>query len=159
MAEELEAALEGLKKLVGATDLDLDADHGRWQFYQRALADPRCLALLGEAARAEDDPALASALVVQLLEIVPDAQRDRLVAGLSPGNAEFAANRLVELRVFENVISDSLPGDDFGRQLSDWSNWLQLRIAERVDNPAYLEALQRGGRTKRIRGVAAANRR
>ncbi|MFI2608896.1 hypothetical protein [Kitasatospora sp. NPDC018619] len=65
---------------------------------------------------------------------------------------DFSARRLREWTVLRAVASDEPWGTE---ALLAASNWLQLRSAEESSSATALAALAEGGRTRRIRTVAA----
>ncbi|MBD7982544.1 hypothetical protein [Oerskovia merdavium] len=143
---------------------DLADEHVRWALYDQALG--RGLHDLVAAAVAEDDDqVMASGVVVAALERVPSVDRERWVALTSEWTvADFVARRAAELEILESVsgavaaVGDGLRRADEGLGVDGWSDWLQLRAASSATRADVLDALAGGGRTRRIRHVAATTR-
>jgi len=143
---------------------DLADEHVRWVLYNQALG--RGLHDLVAAAVAEDDDqVMASGVVVAALERVPSVDRERWVALTSEWTvADFVARRAAELEILESVsgavaaVGDGLRRADEGLGVDGWSDWLQLRAASSATRADVLDALAGGGRTRRIRHVAATTR-
>ncbi|GLY54036.1 hypothetical protein [Lentzea sp. NBRC 102530] len=117
-----------------------DAD--RWQFYE-ALLDS--LDLLHAALAREPDAVLRTSVVLRVLELVEDHTR---WLDLVPGD-EYELRRSREVGLLRRTASL-----DVGA-LPEWSDWLQLRLAE-AGTREVLTALAAGGRTRRSRRTAAA---
>lgn len=143
-----------LAALVGADGHGLDDGHARWRVYEQAAESPGTRALLHRCVAAEDDPVLASAVVVHVLGRVPRSERGAWVDALPEEAAEFPRKRAAELGTLADAVAGDLPADQVSANLPDWSDWLQLRAAEQVRDPRILEHLEIDGRTKRIRRIA-----
>ncbi|WP_146165571.1 hypothetical protein [Murinocardiopsis flavida] len=152
------AAVVRLQRLVGVEGSDLGSDHGRWQVYRQAIERPEAFGLLHECVAGEDDPALASSVVVGVLGRVDRSERDAWVGALPPEFADFARRRAEEWGVLEDVLSGDYPGERVEEDSPNWSDWLQLKIVEESADPRVLGHLTTGGRTKRIRRLARESR-
>lgn len=131
-----------------------DPGHDRWALYRRAASAPTAWPLLLRAVRWETDPALASAVVVLMLEKVPGAERKSWVSALAPTARPFSLVRLRELAVYERLCAGVVP-EDFGPDdIEGWSDWLQRRAALGLDEERVLTLLARTGRTKKARRTA-----
>ncbi|WP_329033029.1 hypothetical protein OIE71_10440 [Streptomyces sp. NBC_01725] len=145
-------------RLIEALRIDAvdDSDeHARWHVYRAAVTDQAALDLLREALRAERDPALVSAVVVLLLERVDGSQHSEWIGILSDEHRQFANRRSAELGTLEGVTSGSISVATVCDSLDQWSDWLQLKIAESSRVLGILTCLSRDGRTKRIRRIAS----
>ncbi|WKE69392.1 hypothetical protein [Streptomyces sp. WP-1] len=108
-----------------------------------------------ELVEQEPDDAIASSLVVNIMEIVPDSRRMQYVAALPPGrDREYAATRARELSILDKLSTESGASNDVEFDAQSWSTWLQLRAADSARNETLLEALRAAGATKRIRAAA-----
>ncbi|MEU6059874.1 hypothetical protein [Streptomyces sp. NPDC047097] len=149
---ELRQALRDLAQELG-TPLPPGPDdgHARWELYRAALRSETARPLLPAAVRAEPDGALASGVIGEALERLPRPERDTWVAALPPAVRAFSERRARELATLEDLRAGTpvqVP------DVSDWSDWLQLRAATEVRHPEVLSALAASGRTKRIRRTA-----
>lgn len=66
----------------------------------------------------------------------------------------YARGRVAELETVDELCSGGFPHDQVAGSLETWSNWLQLRITEFVEDTAVLRILADQGRTKRVRRQA-----
>ncbi|XVV07516.1 hypothetical protein ACQPW3_19900 [Actinosynnema sp. CA-248983] len=152
---ELTAALADLARSVGADTVPTTDHHDRWALYHRALSVPEALAVLRRCAALEPDGAVAEAVVVAALERVDRAERGRWVDLLDDVHRPYAARRMAELALLEDITTGALSTVD---DVDDWSDWLQLRAAATAPASPILDALAERGRTKRIRRQAAERR-
>ncbi|MBE7701766.1 hypothetical protein H9623_15845 [Oerskovia sp. Sa1BUA8] len=143
---------------------DLADEHARWALYQKALQHG-ALEPLFRAVADDSDHVMAGGAVVVALELVPPVERARWVGLTSDWTvANFVARRAAELAILESVSGAVAASGGELRSLGDgldvecWSDWLQLRAASSATRADVLDALAGGGRTRRIRYAAAANR-
>ncbi|MFD4671700.1 hypothetical protein ACFWNN_18335 [Lentzea sp. NPDC058450] len=122
---------------------DLTSEHGRWELYQVSFGS---LDLLYPALAREPDTALLTSVLLHVLERTDDHAR-----WLELAPDEYAVRRSREIGVLRRAAD--LLSAEF--DLAGWSDWLQLRLAQ-VPSRDLLTALAEGGRTKRIRRIAAA---
>ncbi|MFF4030439.1 hypothetical protein ACFYZ2_11785 [Streptomyces sviceus] len=124
-------ALRQLARAVGRPEDDASfADgHDRWSLYRAALDTSAALPPLFEAVSLEPDGPLASAVVGEVLERVPEDERERWVRILPP------ADSVAEL-------------------IDGWSDWLQGRAVHVTADQDVLSVVSRRGRTRRIRQAA-----
>ncbi|MFE7553473.1 hypothetical protein [Streptomyces gardneri] len=153
--QELRDAVRGLEGLVGTVVSDMTDSHARWELYRASLASDDARPFLLAAVVAEPDGVLASAVVGEVLELVPRADRQSWVGALAPAVRAFSERRARELGILEDLRSGAeVP--TFGPELlGGWSDWLQLRIVAEVPDAPVLRILAESGRTKRIRRAAA----
>ncbi|MER6474921.1 hypothetical protein [Streptomyces filamentosus] len=144
-----------METLTGWRVSEVTDGHARWELYQAALASDTARPALLAAITREPDGALASGVVGAVLERVPRAERGAWVEALAPAARAFCARRADELEVLEHLRAGSLAPEPDPALVEGWSDWLQLRIAAEVSDPAVLRALAEAGRTKRIRRAAA----
>lgn len=131
-------------------------DHFRWALYLGAAEEQNRWQLLLEAAHLEPDPSMALSLVLRMLEKVPADCRASWTSSLSVReNKEYASRRAAELEIFESILAGDFEIKEMEDVPHDWSDWLQLKLAELCDGEAVLEHLSEHGRTKRIRRLAA----
>ncbi|MFE0025024.1 hypothetical protein [Amycolatopsis sp. NPDC059021] len=154
MNERLLAALNDLAGLAGVPATALGDGHARWTIYHACLDLPGAAGALRECAALEPDHAVASALVVAMLERVPRAERAQWVALLAPAVREYADGRRSELEVLDDIRDGALPAKVAREHLGEWSDWLQRRIGGTAADPEILRLLAERGRTKRIRHLA-----
>ncbi|MFD4644365.1 hypothetical protein ACFWN2_44155 [Lentzea sp. NPDC058436] len=95
----------------------------------------------------EPDTALRTSVLLLVLERVDDHAR-WLELAPDDTHARRRSREIGLLRRAEHLTQGEI-------DLPAWSDWLQLRLAE-VPSPELLTALADGGRTKRIRRLAAA---
>jgi len=149
----MQELLVSLAARVGVTVTDVRDEHDRWRVYAPAVNSEDCADLLLEAVGLEPDPNVALSVVLRKLEVVPQADRQRWVDGLTGDiQRQFAARRAAELQVLETrpLASSLRAGIE-----QEWSDWLQLRLAESSPEHNVTYWLSRAGRTKRIRRTAA----
>jgi hypothetical protein len=145
--------LVSLAARVCVTVTDVRDEHDRWRVYARAVDADGCADLLLEAVALEPDPNVALSVVLRKLEVVPLADRQRWIDGLTGEiQRQFAARRAAELQVLETrpLTPPLREGIDH-----EWSDWLQLRLAESSPERDVISWLSQAGRTKRIRRTAA----
>ncbi|MEU8607680.1 hypothetical protein AB0C29_06735 [Actinoplanes sp. NPDC048791] len=149
----MQELLVSLAARVGVTVTDVQDEHDRWQVYAQAVNSDDCADLLLEAVGLEPDLNVALSVVLRKLEVVPQADRQRWVDGLTGDiQRQFAARRAAELPVLET--RPLAPSLQKGIE-QEWSDWLQLRLAESSPERDVISRLSRTGRTKRIRRTAA----
>lgn len=145
-----EERLRDLAARVGADPPDPADEHARWALYARAAPVEEARPDLLWLVEREPDGALASAVVVRLLESVPQDLRPRCVAALPPGRTrEYARVRARELAILEDLAAGAEVPD-----VGEWTPWLQLRAAAAARHRGVLEALAATGATRRIRHTA-----
>jgi hypothetical protein len=150
-----EGAVVQLAVLAGVEPRQAVADgYTRWRLYEESLRHLDRRSLVLEAVRTEDDGPLAAATVVQALERASDAERATWVGALPVGKErDFAARRAREFAQLAEIMG----GDGAAAReedVRDWSQWLQLRLAEQVTSKRVLELLAEHGMTRRIRHLA-----
>ncbi|NML53437.1 hypothetical protein HHL19_06875 [Streptomyces sp. R302] len=155
VSPELRAAVRRLETLTGQRVSGTADGHARWELYRAALASDAARPALLTAVTAEADGALASAVVGEVLERVPRAERGAWVDALAPAVRAFCARRTDELGILEDLRAGTRVPELGPGLVEGWSDWLQLRITAEVSDPAVLRALAESGRTKRIRRTAA----
>ena len=82
-------------------------------------------------------------------------ERRSWVARLPAEVQGYARGRVAELETVDKLCSGEFPHDQVTDALDNWSDWLQLRITEFVEDTAVLRILADQGRTKRVRKQAA----
>lgn len=154
LREEFAVLLTKLVAAVGEAP-DLHADYGRWQLYRAAAADACLQEVLLEIVEEEPDRALARAVVVYMLEEVSTDQHASWLERLREDERVLATRRSVELQVLRRARDEPLELTEVNAELDGWTDWLQLRIAQYVEDDACALIEQRG-RTSRIRRLAKA---
>ena len=145
--------LVSLAVQVGVTMTDVQDEHDRWRVYAPAVDADGCADLLLEAVALEPDPSVALSVVLRKLEMVAQDGRQRWVDGLTGDmQRQFAARRAAELQVLETRPLAPSRREGIERE---WSDWLQLRLAESSPERDVISRLSSAGRTKRIRRTAA----
>nr|WP_202477997.1 hypothetical protein [Streptomyces sp. SID5470] len=149
-------ALRHLARAVGRPEDDASfADgHDRWSLYRAALDTSAALPLLFEAVSLEPDGPLASGVVGEVLERVPEDERERWVGILPPAVRDFSARRARDLGVLESLQRGAVPADSVADLIDGWSDWLQGRAVHVTADQDVLRVVSRRGRTKRIRQAA-----
>ncbi len=156
MPSSLRGIIHEIEGKLGNQAIDLADEHARWSLYVRAAEVDRCWQDLREVVALEEDPAVASSLVLRMLERVSAEDREgwsRLL--LVEKDREFALRRARELNFLEAALSGSPQGERGDLQFETWSPWLQLRLAESSEDRDILALLADSGETKRIRASAA----
>lgn len=144
--------MAAVERLAGALGRPVPGDeHGRWELYRAAAGRPEAHAALREALAVEPDRHVLLSAVLVMVELVPDGEHGGWVA-LAPG----ARRRAAEVRLLRR--GDALSAAEVAAGLPEWSDWLQLRLAESLTRPDALEALKVGGRTRRVRNAAGRRR-
>ncbi|GAA3563452.1 hypothetical protein [Kribbella ginsengisoli] len=138
--------------LLTATGLtpDLTTDVGRWQLYRTAAEDTANHATLLQAATAEPDRTLATALVVHMLSLTPTADHPTWLATLASSERAYASQRSTEYGLLRTPPSCATLAQD----LDNYTNWLQRRLAESLTDPTSLLELAAHARAKRTRHIA-----
>lgn len=155
ISESFGERIGALARRVGADLGDLGSGHVRWGIYSRAMEDRGEWPELLELVREEPDSPVASAVVVGLLEVLPDHLRMDYVLALPPGgDREYATNRARDLAMLERISAGSWTSCDERFDIQDWSAWLQLQAANKANDVPVLEGLSSLGKTKRIRAAA-----
>ncbi|MFI6930713.1 hypothetical protein [Streptomyces sp. NPDC050287] len=129
--------------------------HERWSLYRAAMDTPAALSLLFEAVSLERDGPLASGVVGDVLERVPEDERRRWVEVLPPSVRDFPARRARELGVLASLERGAVPVAAVGGRIDGWSDWLQLRAVRATPDKEVLRVISEQGRTKKIRRAAA----
>jgi hypothetical protein len=152
-ARRRQELLVSLAARVGLTVTGVQDEHARWRVYAPAADAEECADLLFEAVALEPDPNVALSVVLRKLEVLPHADRQRWIDRLGQDEQrECAARRAEDLRVLEDrPLAPSLR-EGIERE---WSDWLQLRLAEFSPERDVVSRLSQDGRTKRIRRLAA----
>jgi hypothetical protein len=144
--------VERLAALVGHRLSDQSDEHARWAVYQvaseRADAYPTLLAAVAE----EPDRNVALSVVLAVLERLPADEHEAWVGALAEDNREHAEQRSAEVRLLRRA--GELGAEEVAAELPEWTNWLQLRIADGLTAEARAVVAERG-RTRRIRNAAA----
>lgn len=155
MANAFEEAVASLAARLGLDAAEAVADeHLRWQLYRNGIATDEGAPLVLTALCHEPNLPLASATVIWALEHRGAAERDRWIGALPPGSSsDYAKRRAIELAVAERLRDDPETLVS-AADVSGWTQWLQLRVAEESESRTALAALEVAGATKRIRRVA-----
>lgn len=129
--------------------------HSRWILYLDAMEHQERWGLLFEAVHLEPDSSVALSVVLRMLERVLADCRASWTSCLSVReNREYALNRTAELGILESILAGVFEIGKVEDASPDWSNWLQLKLAESCADGTVLEYLSKYGRTKRIRRLA-----
>lgn len=146
-----------IARRVGVENVDLSSGHARWEIYRRVMGSPVEWGRLLEAVEAEPDPSIATSVVLQMLERVPEPERISWVENISTdGKHSLVSLRMREIKILEAVTGEL--GREYSPacdQVSEWSDWLQRRASEQSTSPRVLGQLIHSGRTKRVRHLAA----
>ncbi|WP_030454172.1 hypothetical protein [Herbidospora cretacea] len=156
--DSLDEVIDRLAALIGVDmGAERDDEHRRWELYCRALddLDESRAELLHDVVRLESEGEIALGVALRVLPVVPPERRPDWVNRLA-GERErrYADNRREDLDLLDRFRA--LPGGaDVQFDVTSWSQWLQLRMAENVAHTGVLERLASSGSTKRIRRTAA----
>lgn len=134
-----------------------ESEHARWSVYLKAMGSSELWGLLLKAIGSEPDVAVASSVVLRMLERVSPNERNLWVDRLPQGkNRDFASRRASEIQIFEELSSGSNISQGAARSSFSpaWSAWLQLRLAAASSDTALLRLLSEHGATKRVRAAA-----
>ncbi|MEU7743216.1 hypothetical protein [Nonomuraea sp. NPDC049158] len=154
ISEELRGKLIELARLQDREAGDLTDEHERWALYRVAIEDGIGVTELFELLSLEPDSALASSVVVHMVERSAPEERRLWVARLPAEVQGYAQGRVAELETLDMLCSGGFPHDQVADSLEGWSNWLQLRVTVFVEDTAVLRILAEQGRTKRVRRQA-----
>ncbi|MFD4696882.1 hypothetical protein [Streptomyces niveus] len=119
------------------------------------MTDDSLLDLLHGALKDEEESPLVSAVVVLVLERIDRSRHAEWIGILSDEHRGYADRRSTELGILAGLTSESIPMLIVRDSLGEWSDWLQLKVAESVRTSDVLDFLSREGRTKRIRRIAS----
>ncbi|WP_147425060.1 hypothetical protein [Bailinhaonella thermotolerans] len=133
---------------------DLADEHERWRIHRRAIEVPRARELLKEAVSGEPDAAVASSVVLPILELVPEEQHADWMERLESRGRSYARRRSAEIGVLRRARRGDLAADEIAAGLDGWSDWLQLRLTEGLPGADALALVAERGRTRRVRGIA-----
>ncbi|MDO0936707.1 hypothetical protein QQY66_35200 [Streptomyces sp. DG2A-72] len=155
-APALSEVLRQLAEVVGQYEAEapFTDGHDRWSLYRAALDTPAVLPLLFDAVSLEPDGPLASGVVGNVLERVPEDEREQWVQILPPNVRAFSARRARELGVLASLEEGGVPADAVGELIGGWSDWLQLRAVRATSDKEVLHVVSQMGRTKAIRRAA-----
>ncbi|WP_157878140.1 hypothetical protein [Streptomyces torulosus] len=105
----------------------------------------------------EPDPSIAMSVVLRMVERVPEAERILWAEKITAERKRsLAVLRVRELRILEAVSGEAgVHGQPASCQIAEWSDWLQLRAAERSTSVSVLERLGESGLTRRVRHLSA----
>ncbi|MBD3144726.1 hypothetical protein [Microbispora bryophytorum] len=139
---------------------DYENEHERWRLYEKALdhADPSVRKALEAAILQEEDENVALSVVLRVLERAPRSERTAWINRLSGSRSrEYARARATDMATLEDLVRNVLPAGEGGlcSSVEDWSDWLQLRLAQKSFSADLLKCLATAGRTKRIRRSAS----
>lgn len=149
---------ELLQRLASAMGLDsegVDTDQGRWRLYEQAISAGEQWERLEEAVRHERDGALATSVVLRMLELLPESRHGEWLRLLPPKNARYAEQRSKDIQTLRRAQRSELSAEDVAASVDDWTDWLQTRLVNGLDDRQALRVLSERGRTKRIRRAAA----
>ncbi|WP_344315600.1 hypothetical protein [Fodinicola feengrottensis] len=147
-----------MSSLLGEQAGELGSDHSRWQLYLLAMESDCGCELLFKAVGLEEDMALASAVVVRMIERVEKRDREKWIMQLPVDQRRFAERRASELSVLCEVVDGAMGAREISLQMSEWSDWLQLRVAGRSSSDSVLAVVEELARTKRARRVSGERR-
>ncbi|WP_157252772.1 hypothetical protein [Nonomuraea typhae] len=156
ISEELRVKLHELARVQEAYPGDLNDEHERWALYLVAIRQGLGIPQLFDLLPLEPELDMASSAVVNLVERVAPEERRAWLSRIPQEAREYPEGRVAELETVDAILSGDLPASHVAGNLDSWSNWLQLRITDYVEDPTVLEILAEHGRTKRIRRQAAA---
>ncbi|MEU7942962.1 hypothetical protein [Microbispora bryophytorum] len=157
----LPEGIELLARLLGDVVADYEDEHERWRLYEKALDDtPSVMKALEAAILQEEDENVALSVVLRVLERVPRSERTAWINRLSGSRSrEYARARATDMATLEDLVRKEyvLPAGegDSCSSVEDWSDWLQLRLAQKSFSTDLLKCLATAGRTKRIRRSAS----
>lgn len=134
---------------------DLGDEHVRWAVYRWAFDHDETWEDLLEATRVDPDTTLAAGVVLEMLTRVPTSAAGSWIAAC-PGEARaLAAGRARDVEILRRCQRES--GARGSAPASEWSDWLQRRVASTSPDPRVLALLAEEGRTRKVR-VAARER-
>lgn len=145
--------LVALASSIGAT-YDLQTDRGRWELYQTAMRLAGAVLLLKAAVQDEPDKALATAVVLAMLERTPVDRHSEWLTLAPPEQRAYCEQRSWEIDLLRRAEDGSLGAEEVRSGNGDWSDWLQMRLTDASDDPDVVNVLVESGRTKRIRHTA-----
>ena len=155
MDKALHGLLDRIANAVGEPTRGIDTDHGRWHLYECAIKASVALDLLQQAVALEEDRALATTVVLRMLELVADDRQADWISQLAPDNRTYSEKRAAEIRILRRAKAGELAAGTIAEEIAGWTDWLQIRLAEAMNSRDGLSIVSAQGRTKRIRNTAA----
>lgn len=155
ISAELRAKLDELARVQDVRPGDLRDEHERWALYVVAIERGVGAARLFDLLPLEPDLAMAFSAVVKMVERSAPEERRAWLTRIPEDAREYARGRVAELETVDALRSGDFPADRVAGSLDGWSNWLQLRVTEYVEDAAVLEIMATRGSTKRVRRQAA----
>ena len=150
MPQERSKPLDELARAIGLTG-DARDEHWRWQVYETALHDHGTLAgLLMEAARSEPDSHLVVGLALRMVEHEPIDRAEAWIDLVPAFEQPKVRQRARDAELVRQVAAGQAAPT--ATEVDSWSDWLQRRLAHAASSPGVLDALERYGRTRRVRG-------
>jgi hypothetical protein len=137
--------------------VDPTDEHDRYQVYRTAMRDSPRRPLLLACLRQDPDRVMVSGVVVDLLEVIPAADRRAVLDEVRDSRDSFVRRRADELGLLEQLATGSHgagrhePTEEAVERLLAATDWLQRRVAAEATDVVVLEALAERGRTRRIR--------
>jgi len=156
MDQGFRSLLDAIAAAVGDVPGDVADEHRRWHLYERAIVASAGLDPLQRAVAGEPDRALATTVVLRMLERVPDGEQAGWIERLQPADRATAERRAGEIRTLRRAGEGELTAAEAAGLIGTWSDWLQLRLAGQSTDPELLAILAALGRTRRIRNTATA---
>ncbi|MBO3744958.1 hypothetical protein J5X84_02685 [Streptosporangiaceae bacterium NEAU-GS5] len=153
----LAEAVDALSRLEGETETDYQDEHARWHLYLQVLStfDASRRQLLYEALSWEGNKALRLSVVLRILELVPAPERDSWLGPLPDAESRtYAEQRMRDLEILDQESAGQSSREPH-LSVPNFSDWLQLRLAQESGNVQTLRQLAESGRTKRIRRLAS----
>lgn len=150
----LEQVVLQLAAMTDATPGDVRDEHERWGVYEHAIRSQTGLESLRRAVSLEEDKAVASSVVLRVLELVDNEELGAWIETLPPDSRALSERRAEEIRMLRRAHAGDLLRDELQLKIDDWSDWLQLRLARVLHAPESLAVLSERGRTRRTRNAA-----
>ncbi|GAB3401706.1 hypothetical protein [Flindersiella endophytica] len=137
VSDELRARVPRLAAVCAVPDPDSADEHERWGLYEYAIEQRQTWIELRSCVSAEPDVSVATSVVARVLERVSPGERSAWTAAVRAEGRPFVERRAHELAILE--APGSVRASDGSWDVDDWTNWLQLRTAERSEHLALLE--------------------
>lgn len=139
---------------LGVASSDLESEHGRWTLYQQAVEDPNQFELLKRCLAEESDAAVASSVVLLILEKLTGPEHASWVEMLPADSQESATVRSEEVQVLVRARESRLDRAEVDSNLEHWTDWLQRRLVDVLEGES-LRLLADRARTRKVRNVSA----
>jgi hypothetical protein len=127
-------------------------EHDRWSVYHAVVRDPALRPIVLACIVRDSEPAMASAVLIELLVVSPAVEREAIFAATPTLHNKTAESRMTDLAILERFRDDPVPmTPEEANQLLAASAWCQRRMTEQATALDALTLLAEHGATRNIR--------